>query len=132
MIVFFSKEYHSNLRQTEETLIKSNPLYFLDKEIEIQETLRILSSSNFRLILLCTHSISFLFLFILTFSFCVPNSECSYECPCDKNDENQNHNSNDDIKTFFFLCIFKHIIITQVMEMLMLLQLLKVVLKFYL
>ena len=107
MIVFFSKEYHSNLRQTEETLIKSNPLYFLDKEIETPETLRNLSSNNFRLILLCTYSVSFLFLFILSFSFCVPNSECSKECPCDKDNENQNQNSNDDTRTCLFFIYFQ-------------------------
>ena len=102
MIVFFSEEYHSNLRQTEETLIKSNPLYFLDKEIETPVTLRNLRASNLNLILLCIHSSSFLFLFILSFSFCVPNSECSKECPCDKDNENQNQNSNDDTKTCLF------------------------------
>ena len=128
MIVFFSKSYNSNLRGTEETLLQNNPLDFLDKEIETPVTLRNLRASNLNLILLCIHSSSFLFLFILTFSFYVPNSECCDECPCDN--ENENENSNNDNRTCLFLCIIKQIIIIQVMEMLMLPLLLKAVFSF--
>ena len=105
MIVFFSKSYNSNLRGTEETLLQNNPLDFLDKEIETPVTLRNLRASNLNLILLCIHSSSFLFLFILTFSFYVPNSECCDECPCDN--ENTNENSNNDNRTCLFFIYYQ-------------------------
>ena len=103
MIVFFSKSYNSNLRGTEETLLQNNPLDFLDKEIETPVTLRNLRASNLNLILLCDKSGSFLFLFILTFSFYVPNSECCDECPCD----NENENSNNDNRTCLFFMYYQ-------------------------
>ena len=105
MIVFFSKSYNSNLRGTEETLLQNNPLDFLDKEIETPVTLRNLRASNLNLILLCIHSSSFLFLFILTFSFYVQNSECCDECPYDN--ENENENSNNDNRTCLFFMYYQ-------------------------
>lgn len=70
--------YSYNLRGTKEKLLKINPNYFLEKEIEEQKSLRNLSSGKFdvRPLLLLIDIGAFIFIMILVASFCVTQNEC--------------------------------------------------------
>lgn len=74
-----------NLRGTKEKLLKINPNYFLEKEIETPKELRNLAI-NTRRILLFVDIGAFVFLMLLVASFCLTENECC------SNDENTRAN----------------------------------------
>ena len=75
-----------NLRGTKENLLKINPNYFLEKEIETPKELRHLTIFDTRLIMLLVDIGAFFFLMLLISSFCVTENECC------SNDENTRTN----------------------------------------
>jgi len=80
---YYPRSY--NLRGTKEKLLKINPNYFLEKEIETPKTVRNLAV-NTRRILLFVDIGAFVFLMLLVASFCITDNECC------SNDENTRAN----------------------------------------
>ena len=86
--IFFSikvyKNYGTsfNLRGTKERLLEINPNYFLEKEIENPKELRNLSIDTLRLSIIIVNACSFLFVLMLSFSFCASDEECSDDGLC--------------------------------------------------
>ena len=76
---YYLKSY--NLRGTKEKLLKINPDYFLEKEIETPKELRNLAVDTRRLLLFIDIG-AFVFLMLLVASFCLTENECC------SNDEN--------------------------------------------
>ena len=74
-----------NLRGTKERLLQINPNYFLEKELETSKELRNLAISTRRLLLFIDIG-AFVFLMLLTASFCLTKNECC------SGDENTNTN----------------------------------------
>ena len=64
-----------NLRGTKEKLLKINPDYFLEKEIETPKELRNLAVDTRRLLLFIDIG-AFVFLMLLVASFCLTENEC--------------------------------------------------------
>ena len=83
--IYFSIEANNprsyNLRGTKEKLLKINPDYFLEKEIETPKELRNLAVDTRRLLLFIDIG-AFVFLMLLVASFCLTENECC------SNDEN--------------------------------------------
>ena len=86
--IFFSIKVYKNdgnsvnLRGTKERLLEINPNYFLEKEIENPKELRKLSTDTLRLSVIIINVCSFLFILMLSFSFCATCEECSDDGLC--------------------------------------------------